>query len=70
MMSSLVSMVGLLLVVLMMTNDMSSIHAFTSVAVIGRSINIRNTQKQGTQLFFFGGPKDDGSPGDYVCLVR
>ena len=20
-----------------------------------------------TQLFFFGGPKDDGSPGDYVC---
>jgi rubredoxin len=20
-----------------------------------------------TQLFFFGGPKDDGTPGDYVC---
>jgi hypothetical protein len=22
-----------------------------------------------TKLYFFG-PKDDGSPGDYVCLVR
>ena len=22
-----------------------------------------------TQLFIFGGPKDDGSPGDYVCKV-
>jgi len=21
-----------------------------------------------TRLYFFGGPKDDGSPGDYVCL--
>jgi rubredoxin len=21
-----------------------------------------------TQLYFFGGPKDDGSPGDYKCL--
>ena len=26
--------------------------------------------KPSTQLYFFGGPKDDGSPGDYVCLVR
>jgi hypothetical protein len=23
-----------------------------------------------TQLYFFGQPKDDGSPGDYVCMVR
>jgi rubredoxin len=23
-----------------------------------------------TQLFFFGTPKDDGLPGDYVCKVR
>ena len=22
-----------------------------------------------TQLFFFGQPKDDGSPGDYLCPV-
>lgn len=23
-----------------------------------------------TQLYFFGQPKDDGSPGDYLCPVR
>ncbi|EJK45601.1 hypothetical protein THAOC_35780 [Thalassiosira oceanica] len=23
--------------------------------------------RSSTQLFFFGKPKDDGSPGDYVC---
>ncbi len=25
--------------------------------------------KSSTKLFFFGQPKDDGSPGDYVCKV-
>ena len=29
-----------------------------------------STLRRDTQLYFFGGPKDDGSPGDYVCLVR
>jgi hypothetical protein len=30
----------------------------------------RSNAVSNTQLFFFGAPKDDGSPGDYVCKVR
>ena len=31
--------------------------------------SVRGTVNSNTQLFFFGKPKDDGSPGDYVCKV-
>ena len=34
------------------------------------AIQSRSTAVSNTQLYIFGGPKDDGSPGDYVCLVR
>ena len=37
----------------------------TKLLVQSRSAALSNTQ-----LYFFGGPKDDGSPGDYVCKVR
>lgn len=28
-----------------------------------------NAVDSSTKLYFFGQPKDDGSPGDYVCKV-
>ena len=31
------------------------------------SIAPSTSSSTSTQLFFFGKPKDDGSPGDYVC---
>lgn len=39
----------------------------TAFTHLGRS---RTTKTSTTAVYFFGGPKDDGSPGDYVCLVR
>jgi DNA-directed RNA polymerase subunit RPC12/RpoP len=27
----------------------------------------KSVARGGTSLYFFGQPKDDGSPGDYVC---
>ena len=39
--------------------------AFTVVPSQSRSL----AQSTSTQLNFFGTPKDDGKPGDYVCLV-
>ena len=32
-------------------------------APVPKSVALR----EGTSLYFFGQPKDDGSPGDYVC---
>jgi hypothetical protein len=29
-----------------------------------------SAQASSTSLYFFGAPKDDGTPGDYVCKVR
>merc|ERR1712127_125385 len=37
--------------------------AFAPVSSISSPASTATT----TQLFFFGQPKDDGSPGDYVC---
>merc|ERR1712127_489122 len=37
--------------------------AFAPVSSISPPASTATT----TQLFFFGQPKDDGSPGDYVC---
>eukprot|EP00531_Pseudo-nitzschia_arenysensis_P003147 CAMPEP_0116143658 /NCGR_PEP_ID=MMETSP0329-20121206/15570_1 /TAXON_ID=697910 /ORGANISM="Pseudo-nitzschia arenysensis, Strain B593" /LENGTH=116 /DNA_ID=CAMNT_0003638997 /DNA_START=66 /DNA_END=416 /DNA_ORIENTATION=- len=41
----------------------------TAFAPAGRSLSITTSSSPSTttQLFFFGKPKDDGSPGDYVC---
>mmetsp|Transcript_23496 Transcript_23496/g.34944 ORF Transcript_23496/g.34944 Transcript_23496/m.34944 type:complete len:118 (+) Transcript_23496:88-441(+) len=33
----------------------------------GRTSIQRSVAESNTKLFFFGQPKDDGSPGDYVC---
>eukprot|EP00532_Pseudo-nitzschia_australis_P008099 CAMPEP_0168176198 /NCGR_PEP_ID=MMETSP0139_2-20121125/7627_1 /TAXON_ID=44445 /ORGANISM="Pseudo-nitzschia australis, Strain 10249 10 AB" /LENGTH=119 /DNA_ID=CAMNT_0008094835 /DNA_START=170 /DNA_END=529 /DNA_ORIENTATION=+ len=42
--------------------------AFAPVSVRSSSINpCTSSSSTSTQLFFFGKPKDDGSPGDYVC---
>jgi hypothetical protein len=45
---------------------MMNCNAFT----VRRSSSGVATAQSSTQLFFFGAPKDDGSPGDYVCKVR
>ncbi|GAX10591.1 hypothetical protein FisN_14Lh091 [Fistulifera solaris] len=39
-------------------------HAFTTAPT--KSLH-RATATTTTELYFFGQPKDDGSPGDYVC---
>ena len=47
----------------------------TAFAPAGRNLSVFSSQASSapaettTQLFFFGKPKDDGSPGDYVCKV-
>mmetsp|Transcript_9173 Transcript_9173/g.19243 ORF Transcript_9173/g.19243 Transcript_9173/m.19243 type:complete len:122 (-) Transcript_9173:384-749(-) len=43
--------------------------AFAPVGRVGSSIAPTTSAPTATttQLFFFGQPKDDGSPGDYVC---
>mmetsp|Transcript_18144 Transcript_18144/g.49522 ORF Transcript_18144/g.49522 Transcript_18144/m.49522 type:complete len:105 (-) Transcript_18144:186-500(-) len=43
--------------------SLDSIHAFTPASVSSSS----KAAATSTQLFFFGQPKDDGSPGDYLC---
>ena len=47
----------------------SSVSAFT-VGPTGGSRSVVSTSSSSTRLYFFGGPKDDGKPGDYVCRVR
>jgi DNA-directed RNA polymerase subunit RPC12/RpoP len=37
------------------------VHGFASV------FKTSVARREGTSLYFFGQPKDDGSPGDYVC---
>jgi hypothetical protein len=44
----------------------SSVQAFTAAPVRSLQRSFAPT----TELYFFGQPKDDGSPGDYVCKVR
>ena len=62
-MSAMIRLISLALVALVVAlTTMTTTTAFTSVTVPNRAAST-------TQLFFFGQPKDDGSPGDYVCLV-
>lgn len=42
---------------------MMTCHGFVVVPTSSTSSTIDTT----TRLNFFGGPKDDGTPGDYVC---
>eukprot|EP00977_Amphora_coffeiformis_P011461 scaffold2767_cov177-Amphora_coffeaeformis.AAC.35 len=52
-----------LLSLLLALQFLGGTEAFTTASAIqSRSAAVSNTQ-----LYFFGGPKDDGSPGDYVC---
>jgi rubredoxin len=46
------------------------VNAFTipSSSTLSRSPSLLTTTSSTTRLNFFGGPKDDGSPGDYKCL--
>ncbi|VEU41138.1 unnamed protein product [Pseudo-nitzschia multistriata] len=53
----------LLSVILGMFFAPQSASAFAPVSVAPVAL----TPTTSTQLFFFGKPKDDGSPGDYVC---
>lgn len=58
--------VTILLSLLIALQCLGGTQAFTTHSAIqSRSAVVSNTQ-----LHFFGGPKDDGSPGDYVCKVR
>eukprot|EP00536_Pseudo-nitzschia_multiseries_P006005 jgi/Psemu1/192106/e_gw1.123.86.1 len=42
--------------------------AFAPVPTVGRSAAVSSVSTTTTtELYFFGKPKDDGSPGDYVC---
>jgi len=60
-------------VLLMLLTALFFLVASSSAFTVGgpstktRSVAQRTTS---TQLFFFGEPKDDGKPGDYVCKVR
>ena len=49
---------------LLLSLQLWGVSAFTTKQFLSRSSAVSNTE-----LFFFGGPKDDGSPGDYVCKV-
>jgi len=47
--------------------------AFTAASVgpLRPSVSaVAATRSTSTRLYFFGEPKDDGKPGDYVCKVR
>lgn len=57
------------LVALVLTSFFSPIDSFTVVPQQYARAPSKNQVSSTTQLFFFGGPKDDGSPGDYVCKV-
>lgn len=50
----------------------STVSAFTIPASSTTTTNILSSSRTSTttktQLYIFGGPKDDGSPGDYKCL--
>ena len=78
--SKIMIMINIGLIILWCSFGNSSVYSFTisqhqptriSLLQYGRSITATTTTTSSTQLFFFGnGPKDDGSPGDYVCKVR
>ena len=40
-----------------------------SSSIIAKTTPINVIESSSTKLYFFGQPKDDGSPGDYVCKV-
>ena len=43
---------------------------FTTPSSLGVASSASAATQSSTRLNFFGTPKDDGSPGDYLCLVR
>jgi len=45
----------------------SSLFAMTPPTASRPSSSSSSSPSSTTRLNFFGGPKDDGSPGDYVC---
>uniref|UniRef100_A0A7S0UH78 Rubredoxin-like domain-containing protein n=1 Tax=Pseudo-nitzschia delicatissima TaxID=44447 RepID=A0A7S0UH78_9STRA len=63
--TTLFSLLSVLLGVLMMPLTATAFAPAARGVSIG-SITSASTETT-TQLFFFGKPKDDGSPGDYVC---
>ena len=70
--SAVLRMMHLMMMMLLLLL-LGTTQSFTIVSSPSRQ-SLRLTTKTtttSTQLFFFGnGPKDDGSPGDYVCKVR
>ena len=64
--------VTLLLVALALCLRAGSVVAFTSPTLQHKSLQVvqRDSSDSSTKLFIFGQPKDDGKPGDYVCMVR
>ena len=66
-------LINAILLVLWCSFSHSTVQSFTITQFPPTRIspNVRSTAATSTQLYFFGnGPKDDGSPGDYVCKVR
>lgn len=45
-----------------------NVQAFVPTTSSHNGVSVR--PENSVKVFFFGGPKDDGSPGDYVCKVR
>ncbi|CAB9516866.1 expressed unknown protein [Seminavis robusta] len=62
-MFSLRKMIAMATLLVALLLSQSSTNAFAPVSSVSSQ-----TTRADTKLFFFGGPKDDGSPGDYVCL--
>jgi hypothetical protein len=49
----------------------SSAAAFApSFSGAARVVSTKSVRPNSQLRMIFGGPKDDGKPGDYVCLVR
>jgi hypothetical protein len=61
-----------LLAILLCCVILSEATAFTASPIAARAFSSRSTTTRRTApvVFLFGPPKDDGSPGDYVCQVR
>jgi rubredoxin len=45
----------------------ASTNAFTASSFAGRQLSVTTASSSSQLKMIFGGPKDDGSPGDYVC---
>jgi hypothetical protein len=54
----------------MMLSLSAAAFAPSSFSGAARVVSTKSVRPNSQLRMIFGGPKDDGKPGDYVCLVR